>query len=105
MKRLNKIYEILLDSKAKDIKIYDYENKSPFFDYVIIATANSRQSNAISSYLKKTTIIDSNNRIEGKNTSWTLVDLGDIIVHLFDEHDRKYYNFDDRLLGIKQINL
>jgi len=103
LNRLKEIYEILLDLKAKDIKVYDYENQSPFFDYVIVATTNSRQSNALSGHLKEKAIIDSNNSIEGRNTSWALVDLGDIIVHLFDEHDRKFYNFDDRLLGIKQV--
>lgn len=102
--KLKQIKVILEEIKAKDIKVYDFEKKSPFFDYVFVATTNGRQSNAVSGYLKKANILDTN-RVEGKNTGWTLIDLGDIIIHLFDEQERKNYNFDERLLGVKQIEV
>lgn len=101
---LKQINVILEETKAKDIKVYDFENKSPFFDYVFVATTNGRQASAIGGYLKKLDILDTT-RVEGKNTGWTLIDLGDVIIHLFDEQERKNYNFDERLLGVKQIEI
>lgn len=102
-KKIKAIVEVLEQVKATDIKIFDYENKSPFFDYVIVATATDRQGNAAVGYLKKEEIVELKN-VEGRgNTGWVLIDLGDIIVHIFTDEQRKYYNFDERLLGIKQI--
>lgn len=103
MNKLNEFIEILEQVNVTNLKVYDYENKSPFFDYVIIATATDRQSNAAIGYMKQNNLVDLN-RVEGRNNSgWVLIDAGDIIIHLFTEEQRKYYNFDERLIGIKQI--
>lgn len=104
MEKLNKLNEILNKMNAKKVLIYDYENKSPFFDYVVIATVNTRQSNAIIGYLKDENILDIE-RVEGKNTGWTLIDLNDTIIHLFSPEYREYYNFDEKMLGFKQIEM
>jgi ribosome-associated protein len=33
--------------------------------------------------------------VEGlENSKWVLIDLGDILVHIFDEHMRGYYDLD-----------
>lgn len=102
MKKLEQINKILNDINAKDIKTFDYERKSPFFDYVFLATVNQRQSNGVLSHLKDENLIE-NLSVEGKNTGWTLVDLGDTLIHLFNEEYRSYYNFDEKLLGYKEI--
>jgi|SRR5690625_197304 len=102
MKKLKQINTILNKLNAKNIKTFDYENKSPFFDYVFIATVNQRQSNGVISHLKDENLLDTL-RVEGKNTGWTLIDLGDILIHLFSEEYRMYYNFDQNLLGYKEI--
>lgn len=104
MKKIKDIVEILNKVNAIDIKAFDYENKSPFFDYVIIATVSGRQSVATINYLKEENLMDTE-RVEGRNTGWTLIDTGNVIVHLFDDEHRKYYNFDERLLGIKKIEI
>lgn len=103
MKKIQEITKVLTETNAKNIKVYDFEQKSPFFDYVIVATVNPRQSNAIVGYLKDAKILDTE-RVEGRNTGWTLIDLEDTILHLFSEEQRAYYNFDERLLGIKLID-
>lgn len=102
-KELKEIAKILDQVNATDVKIFDYEKKSPFFDFVIIATVSSRQSNAAINYLKEANLLNTE-RVEGRNTGWTLIDTGSIIIHLFDDEQRKYYNFDERLLGIKKLN-
>ncbi|VEU80673.1 ribosome silencing factor [Haploplasma axanthum] len=105
MKKINKIIEILEQVNASDIKAFDYEKKSPFFDYIIIATTNERQSTAAVSYMKKEELVNYKNS-EGKdNSGWVLIDTGDTIIHLFNSEQRKYYNFDERLLGIKKLEV
>lgn len=102
MKKINRVIELLEGLNVKDLVAYDFEQKSPFYDHFVIATVNDRQATAAFGYFKKEEIFDLKN-VEGKNSGWTLIDLGDIIVHLFNEEERKYYDFDTRLLGIKKI--
>lgn len=105
MKKLEKINEILEQVNATNIKLFDYESKSPFFDYVFLATANDRQGNAAIGYLKENKLINLNN-VEGRsNSGWILIDTGDVIIHLFTEEMRKSYGFDERLMSIKQIEI
>ena len=103
MEKIKHIIEALEGLKVKDLKIYDFEHTSPFYDYFVIATTNERQANAAITHLKKVLNPQDIKRVEGKGGSWTLIDATDIIIHLFKEEDRNFYGFDQRLLGVKQI--
>lgn len=103
MEKLNKIVQILEDLKVKDLAVYDFEKTSPFYDYFVIATTNERQGNAAVNYLKKGLNPEDIKHVEGKGGNWVLIDLTDVIVHLFREEDRKFYGFDQRLLGVKRV--
>lgn len=103
MEKLNTIIKTLEDLKVKDLKVYDFENTSPFYDYFVIATTNERQGNAAINHLKKTNIFNEIKHIEGKGGSWVLIDATDIIIHLFSSDDRAYYGFDERLIGVKRV--
>lgn len=100
MDKLQKVFETLEKVNAKEIKTIDFEGSSPFYDYFMIATATHTQSNAFLGYLK-----DEFKEIksEGNQTGWLLVDLGDIVVHLFDKEQRDYYKLDNHLLGFKNL--
>ena len=52
MELIKKAMGALEQVKAEDIKVYDMENGSPFYDYIIVATASERQANALIGYLK-----------------------------------------------------
>lgn len=103
MKNLNTVIKTLEDLKVKDLRVYDFENTSPFYDYFVIATTNERQGNAVINHLKKSPVNTDIKHVEGKNSSWVLIDATDIIIHLFSTDDRDYYGFDERLMGIKRI--
>ncbi|CCV64280.1 Iojap-like protein [Alteracholeplasma palmae J233] len=102
MTKLEQTIKILDDLNVKELVAYDFEKTSPFYDYFVIATVNDRQSMAAFSHFKKEMTEDVKN-VEGKDSGWALIDLGDIIVHLFKEEERKFYNFDTRLLGVKKV--
>jgi ribosome-associated protein len=103
VEKINTIIETLEALKVKDLSVYDFEQTSPFYQYFVIATVNERQGNAATNYLKKALVAEEIKNIEGKGGSWTLVDCHDVIIHLFREEERKYYGFDQRLIGIKRI--
>ncbi|MFS1189119.1 ribosome silencing factor [Enterococcus lactis] len=87
------------DSKrAEDIIALDVRNVSLLADYFMICSANSeRQINAITEE-----IIDKEEenkyevkRIEGKEGGkWVLIDLGDLIVHVFHAPERSFYTLE-----------
>lgn len=103
MKKYLEVVKVLDDLKAKDIKVYDFNKTSPFYDYFIIATVNERQANAAANNLKQTFREDLKN-IEGKSSGWVLVDMNDIVIHLFKAEDREFYGLDKMLYGLA-VNL
>lgn len=104
MDLVNKAKTALEKVNLSDFKLFDLENKNPFYNYVIIAKGSSRQSNALLGYLKD----ELKNAfevkgVEGKRTGWLLVDLGELIVHVFDQEAYDFYNFEEKFINIKEI--
>lgn len=105
MELLEKIIKTIDIVKVTDVKVFDMEKSSPFFDYVVLATANERQSNALIQYLKESVGMNQIRGFEGKTGGWLLVDLGEVILHLFSKEMRDYYGFDKRLMSLKQVDI
>ena len=93
MENLNKIIQALEDLKVKDLRAFDFEKTSPFYDYFVIATTNERQANAAINHIKKALLADDVKHVEGKGGTWVLIDCGDVIVHLFQEEHRYKKNY------------
>ena len=93
------IANLAKDKKANNIIILDISKTSNFTDYFVICSASSeRQVSAISKYIKnnikKNNTITYNN-MEGLNRGqWVIGDFGDIIVHIFHDNKRLYYNIE-----------
>lgn len=88
--------------KAEDIIVLNMKGISLVADYFIICHGNSdKQVQAIAREIKEKTEEKgySIKRIEGfEEARWILLDLGDIIVHVFHKDERYYYNL-ERLWG------
>ena len=108
MLKLKTVMEAIEKIKATNIKIYDLQGVSPFADFSIVATVDvARQGSACVDYLAdfaKEGLIRIKN-VEGKDTTWILIDLYDIIVHLFTREERVNYDLDSLYMDIPQINL
>jgi len=94
--------EIANDKKAKDTIIIDIRGLSVIADYFVITNGNSEtQVQAITNEIKKR-MGEADIKIKGiegyKQARWVLLDIGDVVVHVFHKEDRKYYNL-DRLWG------
>ena len=91
-------YEALSDKKGQDIKIIDIHNVSVIADYFVIASGtNSNQVQAIVDNVEEQLgrAGFEAKQIEGnRNSSWILMDYGDVIVHVFDEENRLFYHLE-----------
>ena len=96
---LKKIVIEKLDSnKALDIVSIDLSNKSSIADYMIIASGtSSRHIQALSEQVLEKLKLNGlkNCKIEGSDSSdWKLIDGIDIIVHIFNQEKRKFYELE-----------
>ncbi|MBM7554697.1 ribosome silencing factor [Thalassobacillus pellis] len=90
------------DKRADDIVVLDMTEVSLIADYFLICEgSNERQVQAIARELKDKAEENgiSVSRIEGfEQARWILVDLHDVVCHIFHKDERNYYNL-ERLWG------
>lgn len=85
--------------------LLDIRNVASFADYFVIATAtNSRHMRALAETLyKEIPPATGGKRSEGDDSGWTLVDYGDVIVHLFSPELREHYALEELWSEATQI--
>lgn len=90
------------DKKAEELTVLDMKGVSLVADYFIICHGNSeKQVQAIAREVKEKANESGLNvkRLEGFDEArWVLIDLEDVIVHIFHRDERIYYNL-ERLWG------
>lgn len=86
------------DKKAENIVVLNMKGISLISDYFLICHGNSeKQVQAIANEIKKTA---QENKIELKRLEgfeqarWVLIDLNDVVVHVFHKEERVYYNLE-----------
>ena len=62
-------YDALDEKLGQDIEIIDIQNISVISDYLILASGN-------------------------KNSTWILMDYGDVVIHVFSKEDRAFYDLE-----------
>ncbi|MEH7334000.1 ribosome silencing factor [Neobacillus drentensis] len=90
------------DKRAEDIMALNMKGISLIADYFIICHGNSdKQVQAIAREMKEKAQENGYDvkRIEGFDEArWVLIDLGDVVAHVFHRDERSYYNL-ERLWG------
>lgn len=102
--RAERIAEILNEKKAEDVQIIDMEGREYIAKLVVIATTlTSRHAASLIEELKSVLkpLGEEFLAIESGD-EWSVVDLGDIIVHLISEAYRAKYNIEDFLDKLKK---
>ncbi|RAP76760.1 ribosome silencing factor [Paenibacillus montanisoli] len=86
------------DKKAQNVVALDLKNISLVADYFVICHGNSDvQVQAITTEIRKQAEMSGARvrGIEGVDTGrWVLVDIGDVVVHIFHREEREYYNIE-----------
>ena len=91
-------YEALDEKKGEDIKVIEIGEISSIADYFVIASGtNASQVSAlvdsVDSMLGKNGFQPK--RVEGvRSSNWVLMDYGDIVVHVFAQEDRLFYDLE-----------
>lgn len=92
------IAKALSDKKAFDVVIIDIAEKASFADYFVIATASNDRLLASLAELAEDKAYElglESKGIEGRGGStWMLIDLGDIVVNIFNPTSRDRYALD-----------
>ncbi|HOE56837.1 MAG TPA: ribosome silencing factor [Bacillota bacterium] len=103
----NKAVSILKDKKAKDIKLMDIHEISAISDYFVIATGNSTiQVQAMSDELEEKMNLagyEMHHKEGFRNGRWILLDFNNIIIHLFHDEERQFYNLERLWVDAKTI--
>ena len=102
IKEINRLKEeienILNDNKAIEVKSINLKDKTSIADFMIIASGNSSRhiqalSEILVNKLKEKRI--NNCRLEGQHSKdWKLIDVTDVIVHIFHPEKRKFYDLE-----------
>jgi ribosome-associated protein len=100
--------KIIKERKAIDPVLLAVGNLTSITDYFLIASGNSsRQVQAISRHLQKRTREAGfrPNGIEGEQEGhWVLLDYGDVIIHVFYNPFREFYDLEGLWIEAPRIN-
>ena len=102
-KLIYEITQLMLDKKALDIKIIDVSGLTSLTDYFINCSSQSDpQTRAIKNHIEEQLLEKYKikpSHIEGyEGLRWILMDYINIVINIFNEEERKYYDV-ERLWG------
>lgn len=104
-----RIAESAADKKAKDIKAYDVRGFTVMADSFLLCTATSEpQMKAVANAVREDMreVGRSPRNVEGTHRDgWVLLDFGDVIVHVFREQARAFYDLDGMWADAPEIAL
>ncbi len=92
------VVNALEEKKAKDLKLLDISDVSVLADYFVIASGSNHNqvqamADEVEEMLGKAGFTPK--QVEGYQTAnWILMDYQDIIIHIFDEENRLFYDLE-----------
>jgi ribosome-associated protein len=96
------------ENKGKEVIVLDTRSITTEFDYLVLATGNSRRqlhamAEEIDAYMQGEE--EARLGIEGyESCKWIIEDYGDVVVHLFDTFSRDFYRLEDLWGQGKQVD-
>ena len=102
--------QVALDNRGQEVVVLDLREQTPVFDFFVIASGTSRrQLHAMSEEIDHRLEDELNDKrlgIEGyAESSWILLDYGSVVIHLFDESTRGYYDLENLWANAKRVDL
>lgn len=106
--KLKTIIQFLNEKKLSSLKVLDIRNISIIADYFIIISVPTQRNvevleNDICDIMSKNNFQYRNK--EGVHSKWVLIDFNDIIIHLFDDEYKDFYNLDKLWADAKEISV
>ncbi len=99
LKRANEISAYLTEHNCKDVQVIDLGEHNSIADYFVVATVTSvghlkGVAHQLWSKLHELNMEVSNRHKSVSEDGWTLVDCGDIVIHLMSEELRAFYSLE-----------
>jgi ribosome-associated protein len=98
------------ENQGRDIVVLDLREVTPVFDFFVIASGTSRrQLHAMSEEIDhklEDDLDDKRMGIEGyRESRWILLDYGNVVIHLFDDETREYYDIENLWAQATRVDL
>lgn len=109
IKKLKNIYKAIDDKLGININIIDISRISVLADYLVIAGGSNK--NQVQAIVDNITDELAKDRVHPNHTegytsaNWILLDYNDIIVHIFNQEDRLFYDLERLWQDGKTINI
>lgn len=108
--KLRHLLEAAIDKKSANVVVLDLSGKTSFCDYFVICSGNSaRHVRAIATNIREQMRKTHGLRplgSEGFETgTWALLDYGDVLIHIFEEKARTYYNLEGLWMDAGRVPL
>ncbi|MCC6905330.1 MAG: ribosome silencing factor [Anaerolineae bacterium] len=93
------VVDVIADKKGEDIVLLDISSQTVIADYFILCSAGSDRQikaivNDIGQQVKKEFGIFARSVEGNADAGWVLIDLGDIVVHVFNPDARAFYDLE-----------
>ena len=87
-----------LEKKAEDLVLVDLRGKATYADFLVICSGtNERQVEAVAEAVERS-LHEAGQRLIGsegtRGSKWVLLDFGDVVVHVFQQEERAYYDLE-----------
>ena len=100
--------EALLSKKAANIMVFDVRKTSPVTDYYVVASGSTAaqlkaMASAVTKGIKQAGTAAP--RVSGEpDDGWMVIDLFDVVIHIFQDEVRGYYAIEELWAGCPQVN-
>ncbi len=92
---LDTLLDVIYSQKLQEVMIYK-GSVSLAHKNIIIATANSNtQMNGLVKKIADILQDKAKFNVEGKDSSWLLIEVKEVLIHIFNKDSRKFYNLED----------
>ncbi len=102
-------YNAAEEKKAQDIKVLNIANISTVCDYFIICSGRSgTQVKAIAENVQEKLLehgVKPKGREGLREEAWILLDYGDVVIHVFREEERDFYNLERLWRDAEVVNV
>lgn len=103
---LDIVLNTLDEKQAKDIVTIDMRSTNPFTDYFVVCTArNVRHASSLAEFLEQEAEkngYDVRIREGERESTWILLDLNEVVIHIFTEETRKQYRLESLWADLPQ---
>ena len=97
--RVDNIINIIDEKKGESIEVFDMRERDYFVDFVVLTTTIGQRHGAslVDTLKKELKILGENVLNIEQSENWSVIDLGDILIHLLTPEYRVTYNLEEFL--------